>query len=71
VKKPVLTTASTFHAFPATFGMIFTITETTLNKDSNDVSLVAIGAVKVLAADDVRYLHWLQGARVHLRDITL
>jgi hypothetical protein len=70
VKKPVLTTGSTFHAFPAPSGMKSTITEPSLNKGSNDVPLAAMGAVKVLAADDVRHLHWLQGAQVHVRDIT-
>jgi hypothetical protein len=69
-KQQLMTTASAFHASPAPSGMICTITETTLNKDFNDVLGVANGAVKVLAADVVRYWHWLQGVQVYLRDIT-
>jgi hypothetical protein len=64
--KHLMPTASTFHAFPAPFEINCTIMETELNKDSDDVLVVVNGAEKVLAADDVRYWHWLQGAHIHL-----
>jgi hypothetical protein len=40
-------------AFTTPSGMICTITETTLNKDFNDVLVTANGVVKVLATDVV------------------
>jgi hypothetical protein len=69
-KQQPMTTASAFHASTSPSGMICTMSETTLNKDFNDVLGVANGAAKVLAADVVRYWHSLQGVQVYLREIT-
>jgi hypothetical protein len=63
VKKQVMTTASVLHPFPAPSGMICTITETMLNKDSNDVLIVADGALKVPAADVLDIGYGYQGFR--------
>jgi hypothetical protein len=63
VKKHLMTTASTFHAFPAPSGMISTITETSLNKDFNGMLLAADGAVNVLAADVLDIGYGYQGLR--------
>jgi hypothetical protein len=59
----VITTPELCTHFPAPSGMICTITDTTLNKDSNDVLFVADGALKVPAADVLDIGYGYQGFR--------